>query len=152
MSESKSLKLSFDVAGNDFERAGEASAKIKKMLQRLGVPADIVRRIAIGTYEAEMNVIIHAGGGCVAAEAFGDKTIITVSDHGPGIADIDKALEEGYSTAPDYVRQMGFGAGMGLPNMVKCSDKFDIASVVGQGTTITMVFNHLDDMDEQEEE
>ena len=143
MSDNKSVKLSFDVAGGDFDRAGEASAKIKKMLQRLGIPADIVRRIAIGTYEAEMNVIIHAGGGNVAAEVFSDKTVITVIDHGPGIPDIDKALQEGWSTAPDYVRQMGFGAGMGLPNMVKCSDDIDINSTVGEGTVITMCFNHL---------
>ena len=143
MDENKSLKLSFDVVGGDFERAGEASAKIKKMLKMIGVPADIVRRIAIGTYEAEMNVIIHAGGGNVAAEAFSDATVITVTDKGPGIPDIEKALQEGWSTAPDHVRQMGFGAGMGLPNMVKCSDKFDIQSVVGEGTTITMRFEHI---------
>ena len=143
MEENKSLKLSFDVVGGDFERAGEASAKIKKMLKMIGVPADIVRRIAIGTYEAEMNVIIHAGGGNVAAEAFSDATVITVSDKGPGIPDIEKALQEGWSTAPDHVRQMGFGAGMGLPNMVKCSDKFDIQSVVGEGATITMRFEHI---------
>ena len=143
MEENKSLKLSFDVVGGDFERAGEASAKIKKMLKMIGVPADIVRRIAIGTYEAEMNVIIHAGGGNVAAEAFSDATVITVTDEGPGIPDIEKALQEGWSTAPDHVRQMGFGAGMGLPNMVKCSDKFDIQSVVGEGTTITMRFEHI---------
>ena len=143
MEENKSLILSFDVVGGDFERAGEASAKIKKMLKMIGVPADIVRRIAIGTYEAEMNVIIHAGGGNVAAEAFSDATVITVTDKGPGIPDIEKALQEGWSTAPDHVRQMGFGAGMGLPNMVKCSDKFDIQSVVGEGTTITMRFEHI---------
>ena len=143
MEENKSLKLSFDVVGGDFERAGEASAKIKKMLKMIGVPADIVRRIGIGTYEAEMNVIIHAGGGNVAAEAFSDATVITVTDKGPGIPDIEKALQEGWSTAPDHVRQMGFGAGMGLPNMVKCSDKFDIQSVVGEGTTITMRFEHI---------
>lgn len=142
MTESKSVKLGFDCAGGDFERAGEASAKIKKMLQRLGVPADVVRRIAIGTYEGEMNVIIHAGGGRVAAEVFADKTVIMVSDEGPGIPDINKALQEGWSTAPDYVRQMGFGAGMGLPNMVKCSDKFDIQSTVGKGTEIVMEFRH----------
>lgn len=142
MTENKSVKLSFDCAGGDFERAGEASSKIKKMLQRLGVPADIVRRIAIGTYEGEMNVIIHAGGGNVAAEVFPDATVITITDQGPGIPDINKALQEGWSTAPDYVRQMGFGAGMGLPNMVKCSDKFDIQSTVGEGTTIVMRFEH----------
>ena len=101
MSENKSVKLAFDCIGGDFERAGEASSKIKKMLQRLGIPADCVRRIAIGTYEAEMNVIIHAGGGNVAAEVFPDMTVITVTDKGPGIPDINKALQEGWSTAPD---------------------------------------------------
>ena len=142
MGENKSVKLDFDCIGGDFERAGEASSKIKKMLQRLGIPADVVRRIAIGTYEAEMNVIIHAGGGHVVAEVFPDSTVITVSDEGPGIPDINKALQEGWSTAPDYVRQIGFGAGMGLPNMQKCSDKFDIQSTVDVGTTIVMVFNN----------
>ena len=142
MSDNKSVKLAFDCAGGDFERAGEASSKIKKMLQRLGIPADCVRRIAIGTYEAEMNVIIHAGGGNVAAEVFPEATVITVTDKGPGIPDINKALQEGWSTAPDYVRQMGFGAGMGLPNMQKCSDEFDIRSKVGEGTTIVMRFKH----------
>lgn len=143
MSENKSVKIDFEVAGGDFERAGEASAKIKRMLQKVGVPADIVRRIAIGTYEAEMNVIIHAGGGRVEAEVFSDETKIVVSDNGPGIPDIEKALQEGWSTAPDYARQMGFGAGMGLPNMVKCSDTFDIQSEVGVGTVITMSFKHI---------
>lgn len=142
MTDNKSVKLSFSCIGGDFERAGEASAKIKKMLQRIGVAADVVRRIAIGTYEAEMNVIIHAGGGKVEAEVFPDFTIITVSDEGPGIPDIEQALQEGWSTAPDYVRQMGFGAGMGLPNMQKCSDEFDIKSVVDVGTTIVMKFEH----------
>ena len=142
MSENKSVKLAFDCVGGDFELAGEASSKIKKMLQRLGIPADCVRRIAIGTYEAEMNVIIHAGGGNVAAEVFPDITVITVTDKGPGIPDINKALQEGWSTAPDYVRQMGFGAGMGLPNMQKCSDEFDIQSKVGEGTPIVMKFKH----------
>lgn len=137
-----SVKLSYTCEGGNFDVAGEASAKIKKTLQRIGVPADVVRRIAIGTYEAEMNVIIHAGGGEVAAEVFPDKTIITVSDSGPGIPDIQQALQEGWSTAPDHVRQMGFGAGMGLPNMVKCSDDIDINSAVGKGTTITMIFKH----------
>lgn len=137
-----SVKLNYSCEGGNFDVAGEASAKIKKTLQRIGVPADVVRRVAIGTYEAEMNVIIHAGGGDVAAEVFPDKTIIKVSDKGPGIPDIQQALQEGWSTAPDHVRQMGFGAGMGLPNMVKCSDDIDINSVVGQGTIITMTFKH----------
>jgi len=113
------------------------------MLQKIGIPADIVRRIAIGTYEAEMNVLIHAGGGKVAAEIFQDHTVINITDHGPGIPDIKLAMQEGWSTAPDYIRQMGFGAGMGLPNMMKCSDKFDIQSKIGEGTSITMEFKHI---------
>ena len=140
MSDNKSVKLAFDCAGGDFERAGEASSKIKKMLQRLGIPADCVRRIAIGTYEAEMNVIIHAGGGNVAAEVFPTMTVITVTDKGPGIPDINKALQEGWSTAPDNVRSLGFGAGMGLPNMKKYSDKMSIESEVGKGTRVTLEF------------
>ena len=137
-----SVKLNYYCPGGDFDVAGEASAKIKKTLQRIGIPADVVRRIAIGTYEAEMNVIIHAGGGDVAAEVFPEKTVITVTDEGPGIPDIKQAMQEGWSTAPEHVRQMGFGAGMGLPNMVKCSDDIDIQSTVGTGTSIVMTFNH----------
>ena len=137
-----SVKLNYHCPGGDFDVAGEASAKIKKTLQRIGIPADVVRRIAIGTYEAEMNVIIHAGGGDVAAEVFPEKTVITVTDEGPGIPDIKQAMQEGWSTAPEHVRQMGFGAGMGLPNMVKCSDDIDIQSTVGKGTSIVMTFNH----------
>lgn len=143
MTEAKSVKISYDVAGGDFDRAGEASSGIKRMLQKIGIPADIVRRIAIGTYEAEMNVLIHAGGGKVAAEIFQDHTVINITDHGPGIPDIKLAMQEGWSTAPDYIRQMGFGAGMGLPNMMKCSDKFDIQSKIEEGTSITMEFKHI---------
>ena len=144
MSDTKKMQVTYEVASGDFERAGEASSSIKRLLQRLGISAEVIRRIAIGTYEAEMNVIIHAGGGVVMAEISPHSTAITVTDKGPGIADIELAKQEGWSTAPDYVRQMGFGAGMGLPNMIKCSDKLDIVSVVNQGTQITMVFNHID--------
>lgn len=143
MSEEKSVKVSYEVKGEDFDCAGEASAGIKRLLQRIGIPADIVRRIAIGTYEAEMNAIIHAGGGTVSAEIFRERSVISIVDEGPGIPDINLAMQEGWSTAPDHVRQMGFGAGMGLPNMMKCSDKFDIQSKVGEGTSITMEFNHI---------
>ncbi|MDY6028748.1 MAG: ATP-binding protein [Acidaminococcaceae bacterium] len=145
MIEEKSVKLNCVVRGGDFDTAGEASAKIKRMLQRLGIPAAVIRRAAISSYEAELNVIIHADEGELTAEVFPDRTLITVRDRGPGIADIDKALQEGWSTAPDYVRQMGFGAGMGLPNMVKCSDTFEIKSEVGSGTTINMSFAHGED-------
>lgn len=136
------MKLQYTCPGGDFDVAGEASAKLKKTLQRLGIPADVVRRIAIGTYEAEMNIIIHAGGGTVTGEIFPDKTIVTVADQGPGIPNVELALQEGWSTAPEYVRQMGFGAGMGLPNMVKCSDDIDIQTDVGKGTTVVMTFKH----------
>ena len=138
MSDTKKMNVTYEVAPGDFERAGEASSGIKRLLQRIGIPAEVIRRIAIGTYEAEMNVIIHAGGGNVAAEVFPDATVITVTDHGPGIPDINKALQEGWSTAPDYVRQMGFGAGMGLPNAKRVWDEFHIASELGQGTTVTV--------------
>ena len=143
MSEAKSVKVSYDVIGGDFDRAGEASANLKKMLQKLGVPADIIRRIAIGTYEGEMNIIIHAGGGKIEVEIFPEKTKVRLVDQGPGIANIKLAMQEGWSTAPDYVRQMGFGAGMGLPNMMKCSDRFDIKSGVGKGTEINLCFKHI---------
>lgn len=137
------MSLSFDLRSGDFNRAGEASSKIKKTLQQIGIAADVVRRIAIGTYEAEMNVIIHAQGGVAKADIYPERTIITIADNGPGIADIELASQEGYSTAPDYVRDLGFGAGMGLPNMKSCSDGFDIKSKVGEGTTIVMTFQHM---------
>lgn len=143
MNDSKSVKIHYDLISNDFDRAGEASAGLKRLLQRLGVPADIIRRIAIGTYEAEMNVIIHANNGSIDAEIFENATNVTISDQGPGIKDINLAMQEGWSTAPDHVRQMGFGAGMGLPNMMKCSDKLDIESEVGKGTKIVMLFKHI---------
>ena len=140
MNETNKMKLTYDVVSGDFDRAGEASSAIKRLLQRLGIPADIIRRIAIGTYEAEMNVIIHAGGGVVMAEISPESTIIVVTDKGPGIPDIEQAKQEGWSTAPDYIRQMGFGAGMGLPNMKRYSDEMHVASTVGVGTTIELKF------------
>lgn len=137
------MNVSYDVVANNFDLAGEASSKLKVLLQRIGVPANVIRRIAIGTYEAEMNVIIHAGhDGKVEADITPDKTIVIISDDGPGIENTELALKEGFSTAPDYVRAMGFGAGMGLPNMQKCSDKFAIKSACGEGTVITMEFLH----------
>ncbi len=136
------MKLVYDVIEGDFDRAGEASAQIKKSLQLVGIAPDIIRRIAIGTYEGEINMIIHATGGQIRAEIQGNSTTIELEDNGPGIPDVDKALQEGYSTASDDVRAMGFGAGMGLPNMVKCSDDFQIESRVGEGTKIVMKFDY----------
>ncbi len=136
------MHMNYDLVAGDFDRAGEASSKIKKTLQQIGVPPDTIRRIAIGTYEAEMNVIIHSHGGTAKAEIFPGYTIITLEDNGPGIADIELATQAGYSTAPDYVRDLGFGAGMGLPNMKNCSDDFSIQSQLGVGTKIIMRFDH----------
>jgi anti-sigma regulatory factor (Ser/Thr protein kinase) len=136
------IALEYELKGGDFETAGEASSKIKRVLQQIGVRSDVVRRIAISSYEAEMNVIIHAWSGVLRAKVFPDRTEIVVEDKGPGIADINLAMQEGYSTAPDHIREMGFGAGMGLPNMVRCSDEFSINSVAGQGTKINIVIRH----------
>jgi len=136
------ISLEFSLMGADFETAGEVSSKIKRVLQQIGIAADIIRRIAISSYEAEMNVICYAYRGSVRANIFSDRTELRVEDEGPGIAEIDLAMQEGYSTAPDHIRKMGFGAGMGLPNMARCSDEFDIQSVVGEGTKIHMVIRH----------
>lgn len=138
----QAIVLEFTLTGDDFESAGEASSKIKRVLQQIGIRSDIVRRIAISCYEAEMNVIIHAFHGTLRAAIFSDRTELTVDDEGPGIADIELAMQEGYSTAPDHIREMGFGAGMGLPNMSRCADEFSIKSVVGKGTNIQMIIRH----------
>lgn len=136
------METRYQIPSGDFDRAGEASATVKQLLQRIGVPADVVRRVAIGSYEGEMNCLIHGGGGELIANVTPEETTIVIQDEGPGIPDIEQAMQEGWSTAPDYVRDMGFGAGMGLPNMMKCSDAFDIKSEVGFGTKITMKFSH----------
>ncbi|WP_371368520.1 Anti-sigma F factor [Sporomusa rhizae] len=136
------IVLKFELQGADFNSAGEASSKIKRTLQQLGVRPDIIRRIAISAYEAEMNVIIHAYHGNILAQIFPDRTELKVEDEGPGIPDINLAMKEGYSTAPDHIREMGFGAGMGLPNIVRCTDKFDIKTVTGTGTKLSMIIYH----------
>lgn len=134
--------MEFALTGSDFEKAGEASSKIKRILQQIGIRPDIIRRIAISAYEAELNVIIHAFRGVIKASIHPDRTTVTVEDEGPGIADIALAMKEGYSTAPDHIREMGFGAGMGLPNMARCADEFTVQSKVGVGTTIVMTIRH----------
>ena len=130
--------LHFDVPGDDFTRAGEASAAVKRTLKQLGFPADTVRRGAIAMYEGEINMVIHAGGGEADVDIVPDRIVVRLTDHGPGIPDIDKAMQEGWSTAPDNVRSLGFGAGMGLPNMKKYTDKLDIQTVIGEGTVMTL--------------
>ncbi len=135
------IHLKYDVPGDDFTRAGEASADLKMRLKKLGLPSDSIRKVAIALYEGEINLAIHANGGQIEATVGPDNVIMTITDQGPGIADIDLAMSEGYSTASDEVRSLGFGAGMGLPNMKKYSDDFKITSVVGEGTTVIMQVN-----------
>ena len=135
------LRFRYDVDGENFTSAGEASVQIKKKLRQLGVEAETIRRVSIAMYEGEINMVIHAGGGVAEVVVGQDSITIVLSDHGPGIADIDLAMQEGYSTAPDNIRQLGFGAGMGLPNMRRYTDSMHIDSTVGVGTTITMVVN-----------
>ncbi len=133
------MKLHYEVDGNDFTRAGETSSKVKKTLNRLGFSPDVVRKVAIAMYEGEINMVIHADGGTIDVEISPEKIEIVLKDVGPGIADIEKAMQEGYSTADQNVRELGFGAGMGIPNMKKYSDKMDIETVVGKGTTVRLV-------------
>ena len=138
---SEALSFRFHVDGDDFTSAGQASVQVKKDLRRLGVPAEIIRRVSIAMYEGEINMVIHAGGGVAEVRVTEEAIEIILSDTGPGIADIEKAMQAGYSTAPDTIRSLGFGAGMGLPNMKRYTDYMDIQSTVGVGTTITMKVN-----------
>ncbi len=132
------ILLEYQVPGDDFTRAGEASADLKARLKTLGFPAASVRKAAISLYEGEINLAIHAGGGKIRVELTPARIEMWLDDEGPGIPDIALAMSEGYSTAPDEVRSLGFGAGMGLPNMKKYTDEFEIASEVGRGTHIRM--------------
>jgi len=130
------LFFQYSVTGKDFNRAGENSSRLKSTLQRLGLSPQIVRRVAIATYEAEMNLIIYTEGGKIRVRVEPDKILVRVDDSGPGIPDVDKALEPGYSTAPEWVRELGFGAGMGLQNIRNCASKMGLRSVVGKGTRL----------------
>ncbi len=130
---------SFHILGGDFANAGEASTSIKRELLEMGVEEDTIRRVSIATFEAEMNIIIYATAGIIRYTITPEEVIIIAEDMGPGIEDIELAMQEGYSTAPDWVREMGWGAGMGLPNMKKNSDVFKIDSVVGEGTRVDMI-------------
>ena len=128
----------YRVDGDDFTSAGQASVQVKKNLRQLGLDTETIRRVSIAMYEGEINMVIHAGGGVAEVRVTGDRIIITLEDSGPGIKDIDQAMQAGYSTAPDSIRSLGFGAGMGLPNMKKNSDDMTIESTVGVGTKIVM--------------
>lgn len=134
----QSMQVNYTVLPDDFVRAGEASGALKKLLKELGFPSDTVRRCAIATYEGEMNMVIHAKGGVVSAVITPDTIELELRDTGPGIADIELAMTEGYSTATDAVRDIGFGAGMGLPNIRKYTDDMSLSSEVGVGTTLRM--------------
>lgn len=138
---SEALSFCFHVDGDDFTSAGQASVQVKKDLRRLGIPAETIRRVSIAMYEGEINMVIHAGGGEAEVRVTEEAIEIILKDNGPGIADIEKAMQAGYSTAPDTIRSLGFGAGMGLPNMKRYTDDMDIQSTVGVGTTITMKVN-----------
>ncbi|MBE6948324.1 MAG: anti-sigma regulatory factor [Ruminococcaceae bacterium] len=132
------LTLHFDVSTDDFSCAGEASGSVKRTLKKLGFAPDVIRRVAIAMYEAEINMVIHANGGVIDASITPEEIIIVFADVGPGIPDIDLAMQEGWSTATPEVRDLGFGAGMGLPNIKKYTDDLQIKTQVGVGTTVTM--------------
>ena len=136
---SDELIFTYQIDGNDFTRAGEASSSVKNKLKMLGVGSDAIRKVAIAMYEGEINMVIHADGGTITVSVSDKDITMVLADHGPGIPDIDKAMEEGYSTARDEVRSLGFG--VGLPNMKRFTDEMKIETVIGQGTTITMKVN-----------
>ncbi len=133
------MKLHYEIDGENFTAAGEASGDVKRKLKAAGFAADFIRRVSIAMYEGEINTVIHGGGGFADVQIESDKVIIELQDFGPGIPDVEKAMQAGFSTAPDSVRALGFGAGMGLPNMKKYSDEMSIETEVGKGTKVSMV-------------
>lgn len=135
----EAIVLKYEVSPDDFTRAGEASSDVKSKLKQMGVPPDAVRKVAIAMYEGEINMVIHARGGEITVTITPEKITMVLADVGPGIPDVELAMKAGYSTAPDEIRSLGFGAGMGLPNMKKYTDEMNIDTTVGVGTTITMV-------------
>lgn len=135
---SEALVFHFDVDGNDFTSAGQASVTVKKNLRQLGISPETIRRVSIAMYEGEINMVIHAGGGVADVKVYEEYIEIVLEDKGPGIKNIEQAMQEGFSTASDTIRSLGFGAGMGLPNMKRYSDEMTITSEVGVGTKIVM--------------
>lgn len=135
---SEPLRFHFDVDGSDFSSAGAASVMVKKKLRQLAYDPEIIRKVSIAMYEGEINMVIHANGGTADVEVSDEEITIILSDKGPGIPDVDLAMQAGYSTAQDNIRNLGFGAGMGIPNMKKYTDYLNIDTVVGEGTTVTM--------------
>lgn len=135
---SESLTFEYQISGNDFTRAGEASSNVKNKLKMMNIDSSVIRRVAIAMYEGEINMVIHANGGTIKVILTDDNIRLILADTGPGIPDVEKAMQQGYSTAPEEVRALGFGAGMGLPNMKKYSDSMQIDTKVNVGTTVTM--------------
>ena len=133
-----SIHYQYTVDGEDFTMAGEASSALKQTLKLMNLDADIIRRCAIAMYEGEINMVIHANGGVIDVDIFPDKIVMVLTDHGPGIPDVALAMQEGYSTASEEVLNLGFGAGLGLPNMKRSSDEMNIDTTIGVGTTVTM--------------
>ena len=138
---SEAVNFHFSVDGEDFSSAGQASVSVKKNLRQLGISPETIRKVSIAMYEGEINMVIHADGGDITVEILRESIRIIMADKGPGIKDINLAMQEGYSTAPEEVRNLGFGAGMGLPNIKKYSDELKIDTEVGVGTTLTIVIN-----------
>ncbi len=134
----EAITFHYDVDGENFTSAGNASVQVKRKLRQLGFPPEIIKRVSIAMYEGEINMVIHASGGSANVTVTPEEVRIVLTDHGPGIADVALAMREGYSTAPDNIRSLGFGAGMGLPNMKRYTDTMEIDTEVGRGTTITM--------------
>ena len=134
----EAVRFHFVVDGEDFTSAGQASVQVKKNLRKLGIPPEVIRKISIAMYEGEINMVIHADGGEADVLVYEDRIVMILTDRGPGIADVEKAMQEGYSTAPDQVRALGFGAGMGLPNIKKYTDEMKIDTVLGEGTVMTL--------------
>ena len=135
----EALHFHFDIDGEDFSSAGDASVVMKKKLRQLGFPSDVIRRCSIAMYEGEINMVIHANGGVADVDVYPDKIVMVLEDHGPGIPDVELAMQEGYSTSTEQIRNMGFGAGMGLPNMKRYTESLEIETKVGVGTKLTMV-------------
>ncbi|MGN0373208.1 MAG: ATP-binding protein [Enterocloster sp.] len=133
------IVFTYDVSADDFTRAGEASSDVKRKLKQMGVGPEAIRKVAIAMYEGEINMVIHARGGVITVEITPEQIKMILDDVGPGIPDVGLAMQAGYSTAPDEIRSLGFGAGMGLPNMKKYSDEMEIDTRIGEGTKITMI-------------
>lgn len=137
---SEPIQFHYHIDGEDFTSAGKASVQVKKMLRQLSFDAETIRRVSVAMYEGEINMVIHANGGSADVIVWDEKIEVVLADTGPGIPDVSLAMQEGYSTAKENIRSLGFGAGMGLPNMKRYSDDMKIDTVVGEGTTVTMSF------------